>query len=42
MANILSENFKLLKQLFNDCLNAKNNVDETVRKYFLFRKLIET
>ena len=36
MANILSENFKLLKQLFSDCLNAKNNVDETVGKNFSF------
>ncbi|KNC32125.1 THO complex subunit 5 [Lucilia cuprina] len=29
MANMLNENFELLKQLFTDCLNAKNNIKDT-------------
>ncbi|KAM7344181.1 THO complex subunit 5 [Cochliomyia hominivorax] len=29
MANILHEHFELLKQLFTDCLNAKNSIKDT-------------
>lgn len=34
MANILNENFELLKQLFTECLHAKNNTKDTVCEVF--------
>lgn len=34
MANILNEHFDLLKQLFTDCLHAKNNIKDAVSKIF--------
>lgn len=39
MANILNENFDSLKQLFTDCLNAKNDTKGTVSNEIISKNL---